>query len=257
MLRLLIGTGILLMAAGFGAAGWQYWQNLQSDAATAEVRPDPAAGNAVWLISPTGAVVPAPQARAYLEQDRLVPDRMARLTVTARLGDLLLENEKLPTAPYLEVLADIRAPRLAERLCPVLTAELAQGCAVHSARVLAGSVNRSRGEARFTIELAYRQAAAGEALPDLAAHVLRTDEVRPDPAVVPAPASAEAALSELVASSLAACAAEDRAGSCRVLDLRLDWAPDAPRQAAARIAWLAPLPDGMTVLPPVEPLPEG
>ena len=28
MLRVLIGTGALLMAVGFGAAGWQYWQSL-------------------------------------------------------------------------------------------------------------------------------------------------------------------------------------------------------------------------------------
>ena len=33
MLRLLIGTGVLLMAVGFGAAGWQYWQSLPKVAA--------------------------------------------------------------------------------------------------------------------------------------------------------------------------------------------------------------------------------
>ena len=28
MLRLLLGTGLLLMVVGFGAAGWQYYQSL-------------------------------------------------------------------------------------------------------------------------------------------------------------------------------------------------------------------------------------
>jgi hypothetical protein len=257
MLRLLIGTGILLMAVGFGAAGWQYWQGLPTDPAPETDTADRTADTGIWLISPTGALVPPSDSRAFLVQDRLVPERMARLTVSARLDDLLVEGETLPTAPYLEVLADIRAPLLGQALCPVLTAGLARTCAVHSARVLAGSVNRSRGEARFTIELAYRQDVTADALPDLAAHVLRTDNIQPDPAALPLPASAEAALAELVEASLAACAAEDRAGTCRTLDLTLDWAPGAARQAAARIAWLAPFPDGMSGLSSIEPLPEG
>jgi hypothetical protein len=258
MLRVLIGTGILLMAVGFGAAGWQYWQGLPQDPAARADRPSPGSNRSVWLISPTGSVVAEPDSRAFLEQDRLVPERMARLTVTARLEDLLVKGEKLPTAPYLEVLADIRAPRLGEALCPVLTAALAQTCTVHSARVLAGSLDRSKGEARFSIELAYRQDVAGVELPDLASHVLRMEPVLPDAAVLPAPDSAVAALSGLVDATMAACAAEDRAGTCRVLDLRLDWAPGASGEAAARIAWLAPLPEGMSPLSPIiEAQPQG
>jgi hypothetical protein len=257
MLRLLIGTGVLLMAVGFGAAGWQYWQGLPADPAPAEGRVAAASDQTDWLISPTGAMVPEPDGRAFLVQDRLVPDRMARLTVTARLNDLLLAGEKLPTAPYIEVLADIRAPRLGEVLCPILTADLAQVCTVHSARLIAGSVDLSRGEARFAIELAYLQDVTGNELPDLAMHVLQTEQVVPDPAVLPAPASAAAAFAELVDASLAGCAPEDRAGTCRVLGLTLDWAPGASGQAAARIAWLAPLPEGMSPLSPIEPLPEG
>lgn len=257
MLRLLIGTGLLLMAVGFGAAGWQYWQGLPaSEAPNAEQT----AGNsdaAAWLVSPTGVIVPDDDRRAYLVQDRLVPERMARLTVTARLEDLLIQGEKLPAAPYLEVLADIRAPRLGQALCPILTSGMAISCTVHTARVIPGSVNSVRGEARFTVELAYRQDLAGVELPDLAAHVLHSEEVLPDATVLPVPATVEAALTELVDVTAAACSAETRAATCRVLGLTLDWAPGASRQAAARIAWLEPLPDGMKSLSPIEPLPEG
>jgi hypothetical protein len=257
MLRLLIGTGLLLMAVGFGAAGWQYWQGLDrtepAQAGGAARSPDAL----VWLISPTGAVVPERDGRAFLVQDRLVPDRMARIEMAARLDALLLEGETLPASPYLEVLADIRAPRLAQTLCPILTTRLAAACTVHSARVVPGSVNALRGEARFRLELAFRQDLDGAELPDLAAHVLQTEEVEPDPAVLPPPGSVEAALAELVAAAAAACAGEERSATCRVLGLALAWAPGAPRQAVARIAWLRPLPEGMTSLAPGDPPPDG
>jgi hypothetical protein len=256
MLRLLIGTGLLLMAVGFGAAGWQYWESLPAgDARSAERSEN--FGTAVWLVSPTGAIVPEADSLAYLVQDRLVPNRMARLTVTARLADLLTQGEKLPAVPYLEVLADIRAPRLGQALCPVLTSAIAMTCTVHTARVIPGSIDAIRGEARFTVELAYRQDVTGVELPDLAAHVLSGEEVRSDATVLPAPATVEAALTELVGATTAACSAETRAATCRVLGLTLDWAPGAARQAAARIAWLDPLPDGMKSLSPIQPLPEG
>jgi hypothetical protein len=257
MLRFLIGTGVLLMVVGFGAAGWQYWQGLPADSAPEGEQAALASDRSDWLITPTGSMVPKAEGRAYLVQDRLVPERMARLTMTAKLDELLVQGEKLPAAPYLQVLADIRAPRLGEALCSILTAEMAQTCAVHSARVLDGSVDRSRGEARFAIELAYRQDVSGTELPDLASHVLRTEQALPDPAVLPLPASSTAALSELVDASLAGCAPEERAATCRVLGLALDWSPGAPRQATARIAWLAPLPEGMSTLTPIVPLPEG
>jgi hypothetical protein len=257
MLRLLIGTGLLLMAVGFGAAGWQYWQGLPVTASS-ETRVAPRDPDTlVWLISPTGAIVPDQDGRAYLVQDRLVPERMARVTFTSRLDALLLQGETLPEAPYLEVLADIRAPRLGQTLCPILTAELAATCTVHSARVVPGSVNALRGEARFVLDLAYRQDLAGAELPDLAVHVLQSEEVVPDPAVLPPPGSVEAAFSELVTAAIAACAGEERSATCRVLGLALDWAPGASRQAEARIAWLAPLPDGMSSLPPAGSLPGG
>lgn len=257
MLRLLIGTGFLLMAVGFGAAGWQYWQGLPpSSSATVEPSARPS-DRLVWLISPTGAVVPEAEGRAFLLQDRLVPDRMARIELTARLDALLLEGETLPESEYLQVLADIRAPRLAQTLCQILTAELAASCTVHSARVIPGSVNSIRGEARFVLELAYRQDVSGVELPDLSAHVLKSEEVGPDPAVLPPPVSVEAALAELLATVRTACGEQERAATCRLLGLSLDWAPGTSRQASARIAWLEPLPAGMTSLSDVPPPPGG
>lgn len=244
------------MAVGFGAAGWQYWQGLPANV-TPVAGQSESPGSAAWLVSPTGVIISADDRRAYLVQDRLVPERIAQLTVTARLEDLLLQGEKLPAADYLQVLADIRAKRLGQALCPVLTSGLAVACTVHTARVIPGSVNSVRGEARFTIELAYRQDVSGVELPDLAAHVLQSEEVEPDATVLPAPATVEAALTELVAATLAACSAEDRAATCRVLGLTLDWAPGASRQTAARIAWLEPLPGGMKSLSPIAPPPEG
>jgi hypothetical protein len=256
MLRLLIGTGVLLMAVGFGAAGWQYWQGLPSTA-----MPGPEARSApegqVWMSSPAGSVVPETDSRAFLVQDRLIPDRMARILVTASLDDLLLEGEKLPALPFREVLADIRAPRLADALCPILAADLAMVCSVHAARVVPGSLDSIRNEARFTLDLAIRPAAAGAELPDLAAHVLRTETVRPPSGELPVPASAAAALAALATATAAACQPEDRAATCRVLGITLDWAPGGPVQSAARIGWLGPLPQGMTILTPVAPLPEG
>ena len=254
MLRLLIGIGLLLMAVGFGAVGWQYWQGLPADPATESA--DRAQDTAVWLTSRSGVVVPAEDSRAYLVQDRLVPERIARLTVTAALEGLLVPGETLPAVPYLEVLADIRAPRVGQSLCPILTNDLAQSCVLHSARVVPGSVNALRGEASFAIELAYREDVAGVELPDLAAHVLEIEEVLPDLAVLPAPASVEAAVKELVSGTRAACEAEDRVATCRVLGLKLNLAQGGMQNAAARIAWLTPLPDGMTSLPILESLPD-
>jgi hypothetical protein len=258
MLRVLIGTGLLLMAVGFGAASWQYWQGLPpaEPQAKASDGGDMSSVDQLWMVTATGAIVPEADMRAYLTQDRLVPERLARMTVTGRLDSLLVQGEKLPAAAYLEVLADIRAPQVAQTLCPILMAGFAQTCMVRSARVVPGSVDALRGEARFSVELGFRQAVDAAALPDLAAHVLEIESVQPDPAVLPAPASVEAALTELVTTTLAACGAEERATSCRVLGLTLDWAPGSARQASARIAWLAALPEGMTTLAPIRLQPE-
>jgi hypothetical protein len=258
MLRLLIGTGALLMLVGFGAAGWQYWQGIPVAGNGASGAVDPAVSglaSGVWLVTSTGAIVPEAEATAFLVQDRLVPERIVEVTATAALGSLLLAGEKLPAAPYLEVLADIRAPRLAQALCPILTDAIARTCMVVSARVVPGSVDALRSEARFVMALAYRESVDAAALPDLAAHVLRSETVRPDPAA--ASNGIEAVLTGTVQAAVAACAAEDRAATCRVLGMTVDWTPGTRGRAEARVAWLSPLPEGMFPAPPIAAQPEG
>lgn len=250
MLRLLIGTGLLLMAVGFGAAGWQYWRgpSLGDAAAAGQSARGGAAG--LRLTSASGTLVPNADSLAYLAQDRFVPGRSVVVNITAPLAALLAGGEKLPDEPYLEVLADIRAPRLAQTLCPVLTDRAAQVCALHSARVVPGSVNKAAGTATFRLELAFRLKPEAEPLPDLATRVL--EERRLDLGGSDAdPATVEAALGAVLDASAAACAERAVAEHCRLLDLSLDWAPGRSPLASARIAWLRPLPEGMFPAPPL------
>ena len=256
MLRLLIGTGVVLMVVGFGAAGWQYWQTVAG--------PGPAAstaagdGAAVWLGSPSGDIVPPDTAAAFLVQDRFVPARMATITFPAALTDLLREDEPLPDPALLEVMADIRAPRLAEGLCPVLTGLMAEECAVHSARVVPGSVNFALGTARFRFELAYRLLPDGAELPDLADRVFDTMAVEisalPED---PDKDSVEVALATLVAAGQSGCTSDSAGSPCRIMGLTLDWTPGQPFDGVARIGWLAPLPDGVFAAPEIGPAPGG
>jgi hypothetical protein len=260
MLRLLIGTGLLLMTVGFGAAGWQYWQSMPKAAATEDATP-PTTVQAVapparqsWLISPTGGLIAQDDVRAFLVQERFVPGRALRVLRQANLVDLLAEGEKLPDAPFLQVLADIRARRVAEGLCEVLTQSIAQDCAVNSARVVEDSVDAAAGTAMFRLELVYRLKEVGAGLPDLAAHVLRSDVVRLDlePGAA-GTATPDAALEAVIAAVVAACEAEAVGEVCRPMRLDLDWAPGSPVFARAEIAWLDPLPKGMFVAPPLDP----
>jgi hypothetical protein len=261
MLRLLIGTGVLLMAVGFGAAGWQYWQSLPAaPSATTEGAPatpapepaKPAPVSEVWLASPSGGLIAQDMARAYLVQDRLAPARLVQVTRVAELADLLGQGEALPGDEFLQVLADIRAPRVAEDLCAVLLQGFAAECVVHSARVVPDSVDPAAGTARFKLELAYNLPKSDEAVPDLATRVLRTVPVSLtlDPGS-PEAAAAETSLGAALAAVTEACAAETVGDLCRMLQLSLDWAPGQPVQAQAEIGWLDPLPDGVTVAPPL------
>jgi hypothetical protein len=260
MLRLLIGTGILLVVVGFGAAGWQYWQGLPageaSETAAEAEAPGQRTASQTWLISATGGLVPRDDVRAYLRQDRFVPSRTVTVTRTAPLGDLLAEGEKLPDPPYLQVLADIRAPRIGQALCPVLAERVAQTCAVNSARVVEGSVDPVRGTAQFRIELVYRLKPEAEDLPDLAANVLEDSYVTLDLSAAEG-GTAEAALAAAVDAASAACTAEGVGQNCRILGLALDLSPDGTPAARARIAWLVPLPEGMFIAPPLDTPTEG
>lgn len=266
MLRLLIGTGVLLMSVGFGAAGWQYWQSLPKveQAVTESPAPAPLAAPASaptqrqsWLISPSGGLVRQADVRAYLAQERFAESRMVTVTRQARLAELLAEGETLPQPEYLEVLADIRAPKVAEGLCAVLVQSLATDCAVNEARVVPGSVDPVAGTARFRLELAYRLPEPAE-LPDLAANVLRDDAtaltLEPGAEGTDSP---EAALAVALDLGADACAARSEGQLCRVVQVALDWETDRPVRARAKIAWLAPLPKGMFAAPPLTPAPGG
>lgn len=261
MLRLLIGTGVLLMAVGFGAAGWQYWQSLPKSVPAETVAAEPVAAavaapappRQTWLISPTGGLVPQDEVRSYLAQESFVPGRSLRVRRQARLDDLLAEGEKLPEPAFLQVLADIRAPKVAEGLCPVLMESLAQDCAVNAARVVEGSVDLVQGTATFELDLVFRLKDDGAELPDLAAHVLRTDLLRVELEAGQAGSSPEAALRAVIASVAEACQAEGVGQVCRPMQLSLDWTPGRPVAARAGIAWLDPLPQGMFVAPPLAP----
>jgi hypothetical protein len=263
MLRLLIGTGLLLMALGFGAAGWQYWKTLpQAEAATApddtsdkptEARPEALPVRQSWLIAPTGGLVAQSDVRAYLAQDRFVPERTVEITLQAPLVALISEGEKLPEPTFLQVLADIRAPKIAEGLCNRLRQTIAADCAVNAARALEDSVNAAAGTARFRVELVYRMKEDGADLPDLAAHVFRMDRVRAD---LPAVPSAEAALDAAIATTASACAADGAGQICRPLRIALDWMPGQPVTGVAVIGWLEPLPKGMFAAPPLDEAPK-
>jgi hypothetical protein len=265
MLRLLIGTGLVLMTAGFGAAGWQYWKSLPAKDVAAVVTAEPGSKQPVsapvrqaWLISPTGGLVPQEDVRAYLVQDRFVASRTVQVVQEASLGTLLAEGEKLPEAPFLQVLADIRAPRVADGLCAVLTQSVAKECAVNTARVVEGSVDPVAGTAMFQLELVYRLNDTGEELPDLAAHVLRSDVVRLDlEAGAEGTASPDAVLQAALSAVAASCEAEGVGKACRLLRLTLDWTPGAAVSAQAEVAWLDSLPKGMFLAPPLDPVSGG
>lgn len=259
MLRVLIGTGLLLMTVGFGAAGWQYWQSRPKVELAAAAETPPTAGEKAplrqsWLISPTGGLVAQEDVQAYLAQDRFVPGRSLRVLRQASLSDLLVEGEKLPDTPFLQALADIRAPRVAEGLCQVLLDSIAQDCAVHAARVVEGSVDAAGGTAMFQLDLVYRLKDDGAELPDLAAHVLQRDVVRLElEAGTEGTASPALALGAMLTSAAAACSAGGVGEACRPMRLELDWVPGQPVLASAWIAWLDPLPKGMFVAPLLDP----
>ncbi|CAN1575208.1 hypothetical protein MCELHM10_03722 [Paracoccaceae bacterium] len=268
MLRFLIATGVTLMLLGFGAAGWQYWQSLpdapavEMVAETGTPPPASAARTAAalpqsWPISPTGGAVAVTDVRAFLDQDRSEPARSAVITLTATLDDLLAEGEVPPEPVFSEVFGDIRAPLLADGLCPVLTKGTARLCVVHSARVVPGSVDLARGTARFRIELYYGLGPDAGALPDLALHVLDQEPVTIAPENATGHASVEAALAALIDAATAACPAEEAGQACRVLRLSLDWAPGQTASGQAQVSWLRPLPKSLRVAPPIDPSPEG
>ena len=254
MLRVVISLGLFLMLAGFGMAGWQLLQTGKPAAdlaATApqDVQPDLAISR---LISPTGSPVNRADLRAYLLQDHFVESRTVIITRTAQLADLLEKGETLPDNAYLEVLSDIRAPKVAGKACDVLLETLAAECAVNSARVVEGSVDAAAGKAQFRLELVYRLKPAETALPDLAEYALAIETL--NISIDPASGLADTADDLLRASAeaaLSACADPSHQKACRVLRLDLIWRGKGAGVARAEVGWLKPLPKGMF---PVAPL---
>ena len=255
VLRVVIGLGLVMMLLGFGAAGLQYWEKRSTSAAldgAATGTTAPPVTQQSWLISQSGGVVPQADVQAYLVQDRFVESRTAFVTRSARLDELLLEGEKLPQEAYLQVLADIRAPMVAAKICNALLETIAVDCAINRARVVDGSVDPVAGEARFAIELVYRLKPVEQPLPDLATHVLMTKTISLDFEAnvggVPGP---EALLASAADAAVAACEAVRKVKACRVLGLETTWYDNASGAARARIGWLAPLPEGMFPAPPL------
>lgn len=256
MLRVLITAGLGLMLVGFGAAGWQYWQGMSktapSDAPPQLSLADLSAGAQDWLISPLGGPVPAADVRAYLWQAHAVPERSVDITMTAPLDALMAEGEALPDPAYFEVMADIRAPLLAENLCPVLTETIAAKCAVNSARVVPGSVDALAGTAEFRIVLYYAVDAKASELPDLALHTLSSWQIESR-----AGGTAEQALRALAGAVKDACAAPEAGLACRALRLTLDHDPGGLSIGRASLAALQPLSEALRVVPEITPAPGG
>ena len=260
MLKVVVGLGLLLMLAGFGMAGWQALQTGQPAAdlaaiAPPDIQPKPAAPPAPvisWLITPDGSPASRADLRAYLLQDRFVESRTVVIIRTAQLGDLLADGENLPDNAYLEVLSDIRAPKIAGQACEVLLATLAAECAVNSARVVPGSVEPATGKAQFRLELVYSLKPTETELPDLSRHALSSEtlNIAIDPASGRAD-SAEGLLRAAAEAAIAACGETARQKACRVLRLDLIWRGKGAGVARAEVGWLIPLPTGMF---PVAPL---
>lgn len=208
-----------------------------------------------WLVSPTGGPVPLAEVRAYLDHDDLIPERLLTVTLVAPLAELLAEGEAMPDPVYHAVMADIRAPVLAERLCVVLMESLAERCAVASARVRSGSLDPVQGTAHFRLEILFAESVEGQELPDLARHVLDTEVVSLAPDTGRG-GTVEAALRALVASAKAACQGSEDRQACRVLRLTLDLKPGRTATGQTVIGALVPLPVVLRPASELVPAPE-
>jgi hypothetical protein len=252
VLKVVIWLGVLLMLAGFGAAGLQYWQGLPRAVVAeggAEGDPGIVGPPQTWLISPTGGPVPRDDVRAYLVQDRFVQSRVVEITRTVALEDLLADGERLPERPYLQVLADIRAPMAAEGACSALLERLAADCAVQTARAVEASVDPIAGTARVRTALVYTLKPEEEALPDLSA---RTFETKVITLSFDAQTEGAATVDDLLRSAIAAANTGcDGAEGCRVLRMGITWEGNGAGTARVEVGVLAPLPKGMFPAPPL------
>ncbi|WP_309668408.1 hypothetical protein [Tabrizicola sp.] len=264
LLKIIIGLGVMLMLAGFGAAGIQYWQGLPDQGGVVAEASDPGAEpveedaatakpKQTWLVSPTGGLVRRDDVLTYLAQERFVPSRTVAITRVVALQDLLVAGEKLPEQPYLQVLADIRAPMAATGACAVLLEELVADCAVQSARVVEDSVDLLAGTVRIRVELVFRLKPDAEELPDLSARAFSTDivDLTFDAGTEGAGTVGDLLLSTVRAAQTA-CKAQKRTEACRVMRMDVTWEGDGAGTAQAVIGSLARLPKGMYPAPPLD-----
>jgi hypothetical protein len=273
LLRIVLFLGLGLVLAGFGAAGWQYWQSLPAatDVVVVEDAPDEAAASAppevvavapsadvaepgqVWLISKGGGLVPRRDARAFLQQGKYVEDRALRMALRLPLTALLSDGEGLPGTPYLEAFAEVRASVAGARVCAPLLAAWAAGCAVQDASLREGGFDPATMTAIFDVTTVFTLKPEAEPLPDLSTRVFIDDPIRIEADQVgAASATPEDFLTYVVKAVGGLCQNEQAAGHpCRVLDMTVGWTAPGEASATVRVGRLGPLPKGLYPAPPL------
>lgn len=271
LLRIVLFLGLGLILAGFGAAGWQYWQSLpQAQVAKTEtpegagppalrvVASSPAGavdGTATqtWLISAGGGLVPRDDARNFLAQHKFDETRGLRFQFRAPLSALLSEGEVLPGEMYREAFAEVRAMAAATRMCEPLLQAWAQGCAVHSADLVEDSYDPATATAAFLVNVVFSLKTDAVPLPDLATRSFRSDYLRFDEKdAFAATATPEEFLAYAVQAGISACTLWTANGDpCRVMQMSLVW--ESPERVAGQveIGALGPLPKGVFPAPPL------
>lgn len=270
LLRIVLFAGLALILAGFGAAGWQYWQSLPQ--AAAEVAGAPAASPAPkavsaaptgaatgpeqkWLISAGGGLVPRDDARNFLAQHKFDEKRGLRFQFRAPLSALLNEGEALPGEVYHQAFAEVRAMAVATRVCEPLLQVWAQGCAVASAELVEDSYDPVTVSASFLVNVVFSLKTDAVPLPDLATRSFRTDYMRfdqDDTFAAAATGSPEEFLAFAVDAGVRACTIWTANGDpCRVMQMSLAW--ESPEEASGHveIGALGPLPKGVIPAPPL------
>ncbi|MGB4826748.1 MAG: hypothetical protein WBP18_05645, partial [Paracoccaceae bacterium] len=257
LLRIVLFLGLGLVLAGFGAAGWQYWQSLpaasdvvvveepaaeegaappeQAEATPDEVVIEPGQN---WLISETGGLVPRRDVRVFLQQSKFVKDRRLTFRLRAPLSALLSPGEALPDKIYQEAFAEVRASAVAKDLCVPLLNGLAEQCALASAQMDDDSYDPATETAVFRLVLVYTLKPGADPLPDLGTRSLRIDTMDVD---LTRSKSPQALLEKAVAQAGYACV---EGFHCRLMNMDLSW--DSPDRASGRMTFggLIPLPEG-------------
>ena len=271
LLRVVLFFGVGLILAGFGAAGWQYWQSLPQATAVvaaetaaspmpkalsappAALGADDAKAGQTWLISSGGGLVPRKDARNFLAQHKFHENRDLRFQFRAPLTTLLSEGEVLPGEVYREAFAEVRAMAAATNVCAPLLQSWAQGCAVHSAALVDESYDPATQSAEFVVDVVFTLKPEAKPMPDLATRSFRSSYLRLDQAdAFATSATPEAFLTYAVEAGVKACATWTANGDpCRVMQMSLEW--ESPEKAAGHvvIGALGPLPKGVIPAPPL------